>query len=165
MWRISERWVKNNRHPKNKTFAITGKDHSVLAYSDGALLLSLAIVDGALFGSDTLDDLWQQEIPPDENEKIYRWYDYWQKILITRAIDKTRKVSPSKLMTRGTYLAIYKACLRNEGYYKVSGGMHPIRRYLGKRIDGKYTETERSQHILQSDPRIFDLQKVLDFAS
>ena len=35
----------------------------------------MAFADGALFGFDTLDDLWQQEIPPGENELILRWND------------------------------------------------------------------------------------------
>ncbi|KAK9414184.1 putative C2H2-type domain-containing protein [Seiridium unicorne] len=160
IWSISERWVKGNRDPINKTFAVTGKDHSVLLYSNGALMLILAIADGALFGINSLNDLWQQEIPEGNNEKIYRWNDSWKKIPIARLIDKAGNVSPTKPMSKATFKSIFKDCLQREGYVGegLSRGLHQIRRQVGKRVNAHYTETERSQHILHSNPRIFGQQ-------
>ena len=39
------------------------------------LLLALAFADKALFGFDSLDDFWKQEIPPGEYELVLRWKD------------------------------------------------------------------------------------------
>jgi hypothetical protein len=143
-------------------FSAASKEHSRLLYNDGALLLPMAFDDNALFGFDCLDDLWQQEIPLSDNELILRWNDSaLEKKIVRMSISKFRE--------------IFKSTLRNAGYF-VGGSIHQIRRCLGKKVDGKlvnawklfspsffltfsflerYTEVERSQHILQSDPRIF----------
>ena len=83
----------------------------------------MAFADGALFGFDTLDDLWQQEIPPGENELILRWND-------------------SKLETKilripvWTFRRIFKSTLVNAAY-NCAASIHQIRRCLGKKVDGK----------------------------
>ncbi|KAI9764757.1 MAG: hypothetical protein M1840_008026 [Geoglossum simile] len=67
-------------------------------------------------------------------------------------------------MTKATFLGIYQSSLKNAGYL-CGTSIHAIRHYLGKMVDKRYTETERSQHITQSDPRIFGQSYVANCSS
>ncbi|KAL3952774.1 hypothetical protein ACCO45_012717 [Purpureocillium lilacinum] len=61
---------------------------------------------------------------------------------------------PTKAMGDGAFMGIFKGLLGSEYSYD-SVSMHAIRRELGKQLDERYTETERSQHILHKDNKIF----------
>jgi hypothetical protein len=83
----------------------------------------MAFDDNALFGFDCLDDLWQQEIPPGDNELILRWNDSALEKKIVR-------------MSMSKFREIFKSTLQNADYF-VGGSVHQIRRCLGKKVDGK----------------------------
>lgn len=73
IYRIDQRWVKNNRDPENVVFGTAGREHDKFIYDDAAFLLNIAMVDGALFGYETFADLQKQEIPVDQNELVLRF--------------------------------------------------------------------------------------------
>ena len=83
----------------------------------------MAFAANALFGFDSLDDLWQQEIPLGDNELILRWND--------SALDV-----PVVTLSKDKFRRILRDTLQNEGYI-CSTSIHQIRRYLGKKVDGK----------------------------
>ncbi|KAI9767321.1 MAG: hypothetical protein M1840_005730 [Geoglossum simile] len=64
--------VKNNRDPNNISFGAAGREHVKLLYNDSTLLLAMAIADEALFGFNSMEDLWRQEIPQGEDEVSLR---------------------------------------------------------------------------------------------
>jgi hypothetical protein len=45
IYRIDQRWVKNNRDPENIVFGTAGREHDEFIYDDAAFLLNLAMVD------------------------------------------------------------------------------------------------------------------------
>lgn len=86
-------------------------------------MIPLAFADGALFGFDSLDGLWQQEIPTGETEVDLRWNDSALETKIVR-------------MSKSKFLRIFKSTLANAGY-PCAASVHQIRRCLGKKVDGK----------------------------
>ncbi|KAI9767322.1 MAG: hypothetical protein M1840_005731 [Geoglossum simile] len=67
-------------------------------------------------------------------------------------------------MTKVVFLGIYQSSLKNAGYL-CGTSIYAIRHYLGKMVDERYTETEHSQHITQSDPHIFGQSYVANCSS
>lgn len=67
--------MKNNQDPENIVFGTAGREHDKFVYDDAAFLLTMAILDKALFGYDTLTDLRTQEIPTGDNEIVLRFHD------------------------------------------------------------------------------------------
>jgi hypothetical protein len=65
--------VKNNWDSKNIVFGMAGIGHDRFIYDDTVFLLAIVLVDGALFGFESLDDLQRQQIPPGEDELILRF--------------------------------------------------------------------------------------------
>jgi len=94
-------------------FGAAGKEHSWLLYNDRAMLLPLAFDDKALFGFDCLDDLWQQEIPPGDNELILRWNDLALETKIVR-------------MSKSKFCYIFRSTLDNAGYIGCPALIHQI---------------------------------------
>lgn len=99
------------------------------------LLLALAFADNALYGFETLDDFWKQEIPPGENELILRWKEEAENRPILRNVTKSRGVCV-KEWQKHSFKSIYRSLLDIEGY-TCDASIHMIRRYLGKKIDSK----------------------------
>jgi hypothetical protein len=100
------------------------------------LLLALAFADKALFGFDSVDDLWQQEIQPGENELVSRWKDEAMNRPILRQTYKAKGVSRKKCWSVHSFKRIYRSLLDVEGYI-CEASIHMIRRYLGKKVDSK----------------------------
>jgi len=67
----------------------------MLLYNDGALLLPMAIADKALFGFNSVDDLWWQEF-----------------ITILRNVTMEEGVTEDP-MSKWTFLRIFRSTLRN----------------------------------------------------
>jgi hypothetical protein len=106
-----------------------------LLYDDTQLLLSMAIVDKAFFGINSVDELYDQQIPENEEELILRWNDSVLNLPIIRNATKSEGVT-DKPLPRATFDRIFKMVLQQSGYFgKVT--IHAIRRYLGKKIDGE----------------------------
>ncbi|KIW11740.1 hypothetical protein PV08_09012 [Exophiala spinifera] len=153
VYKVDQRYVKNNRDPENVTFGAAAKDHRRLFYNDAGLLLQLAIADGALFGYDTLADVRQQVIPAGKDEVILRFKDEALDQPILRKCTRTGGVT-TEPMPKTAFLAIFKSTLVNAGYFW-SLSIHAIRRMLGKGADRRNTAVERSQHLTQADLRVF----------
>ena len=92
IYRIDQRWVKNNRDPENtvyyslrirddasaddalfRRYGVSTSQHGKLLYDDTQYLLALAFVDKAFWGIDSPEDFWQLQIPFGENELLLRW--------------------------------------------------------------------------------------------
>lgn len=116
------------------SFGATGKNYKKLIYNDAALLLTLAIVDDALFGFKSLDDVQKQEIAPGEND-ILRYNDAAIKRPILRKCTKADGVT-DKPMPKSAFLSIHETILKNAGDF-CGTSIHTIRRQLGKKIDGE----------------------------
>jgi Protein of unknown function (DUF3435) len=154
---VKQRWVKNNRDPKNiqyvpiplvlaspdpglcvltlPSFGAVDKDHDKLLFNDAAFLLTLSIADTALFGYESLDDVRKQKIPAGEDQLVLRYKEAAldQPILCKRI--KAEGVTDEP-MPKSVFLAIYEKSLKNAGYL-CGTSIHAIRRQLGKKVDGK----------------------------
>ena len=106
-----------------------------LIYSDSPLLQSMAFADGAVYGYDSLDDFWEQQIPPDENQVQLRWKDSALEQPILRQVSQTKGVL-NKPWKEHAFKPIYRALLDKCGYI-CEASIHMIRRYLGKQIGGR----------------------------
>ncbi len=104
-------------------------------HDDTQYLLALALADKAFYGIDSLEDLWQLQIPPDDSELILRWKDSAKYLPILRNATKDEGVSTEPL-SRSTFQNIVKSVLKSSGFFGAAT-VHSIRRYLGKKINGK----------------------------
>ena len=138
--------MKNNYDPKNIVFGVTDKEHEKFVYNDAAFLLAMVVADGALFGYKTLNDVCRQEIPAGENELILRYKEFALKQPILRKCTKANGVTKEP-MPKSAFTNIFGSTLRNLGYF-CAISIHVIRRQLGKKIDERYTEVQRSQHLI-----------------
>ena len=114
-------------------------------------------------GYETLDDLQMQEIPEGENELPLRFKESALNQPILRKCTKAKGVTDEP-MPRSAFTAIFGSTLRNAGYFCATS-IHAIRRQLGKKVDERYTEVQRSQHLTQGDPRIFGQSYVANTSS
>ena len=109
--------------------------HDKLNHDDTQYLLALALADKAIHGIDSLEDLWQLQIPPDESELILRWRDSAKYSPILRNATKDEGVSTEPL-AKSTFQGIVKSVLKSSGFFGAAT-VHFIRRYLGKKVNGK----------------------------
>src|SRR5436305_13454778 len=100
------------------------------SYNDGAFLLAMAIADGALFGFESMSDLWRQKIPMGEEELQLRWNESVQDQPILRAITPDGVIEEP--MSKSQFMRIHKSTLLNAGYFS-NCSIHAIRRNLGKK--------------------------------
>lgn len=163
IYKIDQRWVKNNRDPENIVFGTAGREHDRFIYDDSAFLLTMAMADKALFGYETFADLQEQEIPPGENELVLRFKEAMLDKPILRKCTKASGVTDEP-MPRSAFSDILRNTFRNAGYLCTTS-VHAIRRQLGKKVDEIYTEVQRSHHLTQADPRIFGQSYVANTSS
>lgn len=144
---------------------MTGREHPVLRYNAVFFLLHLAIADQALDHDRFI------HIMEGNGDGPIEWNNALQDLPICRAVDRQGVVHPTKPMSFSVFGTILRRLLKREYEYD-RASIHMIRRELGKQLDstchrhlpialptnsnqGRYTETERSQHILQADRRVF----------
>ncbi|OBR02097.1 hypothetical protein CH63R_14398 [Colletotrichum higginsianum IMI 349063] len=127
--RFDQRFVKNNRNTENDTFGSSARDHDVL-------LLSLAFADDTMFGFDSLESLYELEIPEGDNEIILHWNEDVLDLPIVRGIARDGTVT-SKQLTESSFHQSFNKALKLAGYVGVSPSIHQIRCYLGKQVDGR----------------------------
>ena len=163
IYKLDQRWVKNNRDPENIVFGTVLHEHDKFVYDDVSFLLVMAFADKALFGFATLAELQQQQIPRGQNELVLRWKDEALDKPILRKCTKAGGVADEP-MPRTAFSQIFQSTLRNAGYF-CTASVHSIRRGIGKKVDQHYTEVERSQHLTQADPRIFGQAYVANTSS
>jgi len=97
----------------------------------------LALADNAVWGIDSFEDLWQLQIPPGEDELILRWNDSAEALPILRNATIQHGVTEEPLPKR-TFDRILKSVLNVSGYFG-NATVHAIRRYLGKKVNGKWS--------------------------
>ena len=95
----------------------------------------MAIADKAFFGIASMDDLDDQQILEGENELILRWNDSASNLPIVRNATMARGVTNEPL-SKAAFERIFKKVLEQSGYFGYAT-VHAIRRYLGKKVDGK----------------------------
>ena len=95
----------------------------------------MAFADKALFGYDCYSDLLEQEIPEGRESVQLRWTDETAELPILRHIEADGTVT-TEPMKRQTFERIFNAAVANEGY-ATPGGIHKVRRTLGKKLDGE----------------------------
>lgn len=102
---------------------------------DTQYLLALTLADKAFYGINSLEDLWQLQIPPADSDMILHWKDSARYLPILRNATKDEGVSTEPL-SRSTFQGIVKSVLKSSGFFGAAT-VHSIRRYLGKKINGK----------------------------
>ena len=140
----------------------------------------MAIADKAFFGITSMEDLDDQQIPESENELILCWNDSALDLPIVRNATIGRGVT-NKPLPKAAFKRIVKKVLEQSRYFSYAT-VHFIQRYLRKKVDNKqinmgfsgalstnsaekYTSIERSQHLTQSDPRVFGDKYVANISS
>ena len=145
-------------------FGASTSQHDILFYDNTQFLLALAIANYAIWGVNTLDDLWQLQIPDGDDELPLRWNDSVIYLPILRNAIMRDGVTDKPLLKR-TFDRILKSVFNLLGFFGPAT-VYAIRRFIGKKVNGKfvlgslstlvlltefiarYTEVERSQHIL-----------------
>lgn len=155
--------MKNNRVPEHIVFGAAGREHDKFLYDDAAFLLTIAILDKALYGYETLADPRTQEVPAGEDQVVLRFHDSVLDKPILRKCTMAHGVTEEP-MPKTAFTEIFRTTLRNAGYMCATS-IHVIRRQLGKKVDELYTEVQRSQHLTQADPRIFGQSYVANTSS
>lgn len=98
----------------------------------------MALADNAIWGIDPFEDLWQLHIPPGEDELILRWKnDAIEALPILRNATMQHGVTEEPLPKR-TFDRILKSVFTLSGYFG-NATVHAIRRYLGKKVNGKWS--------------------------
>lgn len=126
-------------------YGASTSQHGKLLYDDTQYLLALALADKAIFGVNSVEDLWQLQIPSGENELILRWNDSVKGLPILRNATMQQGVSEEPL-SKKTFDRIVKSVFKLSGYFG-QATVHAIRRYLGKKVNGKLSrKTHRMQN-------------------
>ncbi|KAL9637832.1 MAG: hypothetical protein Q9164_001951 [Protoblastenia rupestris] len=126
-------------------------------------LLTIALADGALYGIESIEDLWDRDIPDGDDALPLRWKDDVLELPVVRNATKAHGVTNIPL-PKLTFERILKSVLNLPGYFGTAT-IHAIRRALGKKVDERYTEVQSSQHINQSDPRVYGQSYVANTSS
>lgn len=132
-------------------------------FNETMLLVALAIADGVLQGIDTIDDLWAQRLTSEDGTTHLPFHDWAQNKYVLRKCTVGGGMTEDK-MPRAAFQTIFRRALRSAGYPN-EASVHAIRRQLGKKIDQNYSEVQRSQHLTQSDTRVFGTSYVANCSS
>jgi hypothetical protein len=100
-----------------------------------AYFLAMAIADKALYGIESLEDLLKMEIPAGQDELELFFKDTVLDLPILRRCTK-EKGTTEEIMPKSAFLRIFRAMMRKTGYF-CGTSIHAVRRYVGKKIDGK----------------------------
>ena len=141
---------KNNRDPKNivygfyiflklftddiKSYGSSITQHGKLLYDDTQYLLAMAVGDQALFGINSILDLWQLEIPAGENELILQWTDNILSLPILR--NATMQGVSKDPLPKATFNRNLKSVLELSGNFGTAT-VHAIRCDLGGKVESK----------------------------
>ena len=109
--------------------------HDKLLYDDTQHLLALALADKAIYGISSAEELWQLQIPPGDNELILQRTGSVKHLPLLRNATMQHGVSTEPL-SKKTFDRIIKSVFKLSGYFD-HATVHAIRRYLGKKVNGK----------------------------
>jgi hypothetical protein len=99
------------------------------------------------------NNVQRQNIPAGNNKLLLRFRESVLKQPILRRYTMVIGVTEEP-MPKSAFTENFGSALRNAGYFCATS-IHAIRRQLGRKVDGRYTEAERSQHLTQGDRRVF----------
>lgn len=155
-------------------FGVARREHRLLRYNATFFLIHFAIADGAL------DYDFFKQVLEGKGDGPIEWNEAAQELPVCRAVDRNGSLT-SKAMTFPVFERVLKQLFMVE-YDYIRASMHMIRRELGLQLDSKhhnilqtldliltllierYSETQRSQHVLHKDNRIFG-QSYMAFVS
>lgn len=163
LYKLDQRYVKNNPDPENIYYASATKENEFLMFNDTAFLLVLAVADGVVRGIDSLEDLWGQSMPEHETHRELGFHEWAQDKYVIRRCTLAGGID-DKPMPKSQFISIFQNTLRSAGY-TCGPKVHAIRRALGKKVDEMYTGAQRSQHLTQSDIRVFGQSYVANCSS
>ena len=106
-----------------------------LLHDDTQYLLALALADEAIRGIRSAKEFWQLQVPPGEDELILEWNDS----VINRPILRNATMQqgvPEEPLSKQAFDRIVKSVFKLSGYFDPAT-VHAIRRYLGKKVNGK----------------------------
>ncbi|EWG46573.1 hypothetical protein FVEG_15996 [Fusarium verticillioides 7600] len=164
-YKLAQRHTKNNHDPELRTFGNACSQHRVLRYDSVSIILMLAVVDGAL----DLEDLYR--MIKNGGEGPVEWNERCRDMPICREVDRQGNIDETKPMSPDMFVNMFRMFQMQAGYTAVpgtyfnSGSIHMIRRALGKQLDERYTEVERSQHLTQADKSVFGRSYTADTSS
>jgi hypothetical protein len=118
-----------------RSFGSTGKEHPKLIYNSTAYFVAMALADGALYGIESVEDLLKMEIPAGQDEIDLIFKKSVLDLPILRNCTK-EKGTTEEIMPTSAFLRIFRAMMKKAGYM-CGTSIHAIRRYLGKKVDGK----------------------------
>ncbi|KAI4140001.1 MAG: hypothetical protein LQ341_003997 [Variospora aurantia] len=159
IYKIDQRWVKNNRDPENIVLGIAGREHERFIYDMGFLLI-MVMADQALFGYDTFADSQEQEIPAGQDELVLPLRDSVLDKPIFRKCTKADGVTDEP-MPKSAITYIFHNAFLNAGYL-CAISIHTIRRQLGKKVDELYAAELSAGRRLESWRRDRALRKHID---
>jgi hypothetical protein len=107
-----------------------------LIFDDTQYLLALAFADKAFYKIDSPEKFWQLQIPEGEEALILRWKDSVKGLPILRNATLEKGVSEEPL-PKATFERIVRSVMRISGYFGFVT-VHAIRRYVGKKLNGKF---------------------------
>jgi hypothetical protein len=96
----------------------------------------MAFADNALFGFKLYEDLLEQEILNGYNFVLLKWNKEAEALSILRHITADGIIT-KELIKRHTFESIFNNAVSNKGY-SCPGGMHKVRRFFRKQVDGKF---------------------------
>ena len=171
IYRIDQRWIKNNRDSENTVYyslhirddpsltilhsyryGASTSQHGKLLYDDTQYLLALAFADKAFWGIDSPKDFWQLQIPFGENELLFRWIEFAKSLPILRNATMQQGVSDEPL-SKKTFDRIIKSVLNTSGYFG-NATVHAIRRYLDKKVNGQLSQPYPNSDLSFVDDRM-----------
>jgi hypothetical protein len=85
-------------------------------------------------GYSSADDIWEQRIPPGQNEMELKWNKKAEDLCIVRETTAT-VVSEASITTR-QFNEDFRRVMNNADYFKTAT-IHAVRRALGAVVDGK----------------------------
>ena len=127
-------------------FGASTSQHSTQLHDGTQFLLVLAIADHAISGVNTLDDLWQLRIPDGDDELPLRWNDSVMHLPILRN-------ATFEPLLKTTFDRIPESVLSHSGFFAPATVIDAS--FADTGFLARYTEVERSQHVLQGDPRVW----------
>ncbi|KAL4861637.1 hypothetical protein BDV12DRAFT_190940 [Aspergillus spectabilis] len=148
-WRVDQTWVKNNRDAEYHLFGIPIWDQDTPTFAGALHLLALALSDNALLGYNSADGIWQQRIPPGQNEMPLKWNKKAENMCIVR--ETTASVVSEASITTRQFNKDFRRVMNNADYFKTAT-IHAVRRALGAVVDGSPgLDAHKTQEIYGQD--------------
>jgi hypothetical protein len=98
-------------------------------------LLTLALADNALFGFDSVDEVFEQRIPDGDDELPLRWReDALQRSIIRNATADGVSEDP---LTQYQFNSLFHKVMKKASYTKTAT-IHALRRELGKVVNSRF---------------------------